>query len=119
MLAKLESGAGGYDVLIPSSYAVQVLKRNRELIGENTKLKTLQGNEGGTRQVNEGRNPPRQPARIDGTRRGAPATTTRSTLVENQSRRPAPTNNQQIRDQGSKGGFGVTDIAHTMEEDLV
>ncbi len=27
MLAKLESGAGGYDILVPSSYAVQALKR--------------------------------------------------------------------------------------------
>src|SRR5688572_10203217 len=27
MLAKLESGATGYDILVPSSYAVQALKR--------------------------------------------------------------------------------------------
>lgn len=32
MLAKLESGASGYDVLVPSSYAVQALKRKDMLL---------------------------------------------------------------------------------------
>ncbi|MBK1882743.1 spermidine/putrescine ABC transporter substrate-binding protein [Luteolibacter pohnpeiensis] len=42
MLAKLESGAGGYDILVPSSYAVTALKRKNLLQPlDHAKLKNL------------------------------------------------------------------------------
>jgi spermidine/putrescine transport system substrate-binding protein len=42
MLAKLESGASGYDILVPSSYAVQALRRKKMLMPlDHSKLKNL------------------------------------------------------------------------------
>ncbi len=42
MLAKLESGASGYDILVPSSYAVQALRRKKILMPlDHSKLKNL------------------------------------------------------------------------------
>ncbi|WP_265594036.1 spermidine/putrescine ABC transporter substrate-binding protein [Haloferula sp. BvORR071] len=42
MLAKLESGASGYDILVPSSYAVQALKRKGMILNlDHTKIPNL------------------------------------------------------------------------------
>ncbi len=101
-----------------TAIAEKVLARNRELVTENARLKS-QGN-GGKQPVTEGRVAPQGQQRIDGTRRAAQPVTSRPTIVENQDRRPAaPAQGGNIRQQGNKGGFGVTDIASQMDEDLL
>jgi hypothetical protein len=103
-----------------NAIAEKVLKRNRELVTENARLKNLHGDEP-TRPVSEGRGAPRSQAqRIDGGRKSGQATTTRSTLVENQVRRPAAADGEgNVRTAGNRNGFGVTDIASQMDEDLI
>lgn len=104
-----------------NAIAEKVLSRNRELVTENARLKS-QGGSVAKPAVTEGRGAPRgaAPQRIDGTRRAAQPATSRPTLVENQDRRPAaqPTPGA-TRQQGSKGGFGIADIAWVMDEDLI
>lgn len=106
-----------------NAIAEKVLGRNRQLVSENARLKSLHGGDGGAKPtVTEGRGAPRgQTQRVDGTRRAQQPATTRPTIVENQTRRPAPTPNGQnnTRTEGSRGGFGVGDIAATMDEELI
>ncbi len=98
----------------------KVLRRNRELVSENAKLRSQQGNGGPRQPVNEGRTRGNQPQRIDGSRQSSRPTTTRSTIVENQTRRPPTTNGQgNVKTQGSKNGTTVNDIAEGMDEDLI
>lgn len=104
-----------------NAIAEKVIQRNRLLVTENAKLRSNTG-DGGVRQtVAEGRGAPRgNGGRVDGTRRAAQPATTRPTIVENQTRRPAaPASNGNVRTEGNRGGFGVNDIASTMDEDLV
>jgi spermidine/putrescine-binding protein len=48
LLAKLQSGNSGYDVVVPSDYAVQILQRQR-LLSPSTRLKSQTWNETSTR----------------------------------------------------------------------
>lgn len=98
-----------------NAIAEKVLKNNRTLVAENARLKSLLGNKGAKRQpMTEGRGAPRG-QRIDASRRGGNPTTTRSTLVENQTRVPAAPTKTQVPAKG----FGVADIAANMDEDLI
>lgn len=92
----------------------KVMKQNRALTTENTKLKKkLQGSQ----TVSESRK--RKSGRIDGERkRGQEPTSTRHTLLENQDRRPAKPKSQPSV-TGTSTGFGIGDIASTMDDDLV
>jgi hypothetical protein len=102
-----------------NAIAEKVLSNNRKLVTENARLKALRGN-GGSPTVTEGRGAPRGQGKIDGGRRAAQPTTTRPTIVENQTRRPAPQPGQaNVRTEGNKGGYNVTDIAAMVDEDLV
>lgn len=99
-----------------NAIAEKVLQHNRELTTENARLKSQLG--GNRRPVAEGRGAkPNQ--RIDGSRNGARPTTSRPTIVENQDRRPATQPQPGNTRPASKGGFGVTDIAGSMDEDLI
>lgn len=102
-----------------NAIAEKVLSRNRELVAENARLKS-QGPGGLKPTVVEGRGAPRG-QRIDSTRRAAAPVTSRPTIVENQERRPAqaPVQGGNTRQAGGKNGFGVTDIASVMDEDLI
>lgn len=101
-----------------NSIAEKVLKHNRELTTENARLKSQLN--GARQPVAEGRGAPRGAQRIDGSRQATRPTTSRPTIVENQERRPAAQNQQgQTRPAASKGGFGVVDIAGSMDEDLI
>ena len=101
-----------------NTIAEKVLKRNRQLVSENAKLKALQNGNGETTVVESRVHG--QPQRIDGGRRTQQPTTTRSTIVENQTlRSPAKPAQNNTKVEGTRGGFGVNDIAATMDEDLV
>jgi len=93
-----------------NSIAESVLGRNRQLVKENARLKASSGKT--VRQVTEGR------TRIDGTRRTQQSTTTRSTIVENQTRRP-PVDAQPANVKTNTPGFRVADIAEIMDDDLI
>jgi hypothetical protein len=98
-----------------TAIAEKALKKNRELVTENTKLKKLSGETltEGTRQ--------RKPKgkRLDATRRQRrQPVSTRPTLVESQDRRP-PAKPKQPHVTGTGSGFGVGDIAANMDEDLI
>lgn len=100
-----------------NAIAEKVLTRNRELVTENARLKAQGGN--AKPAVAEGRGAPRG-QRIDSTRRANPPVTSRPTIVENQDRRPPATAQAgQTRQAGGKNGFGITDIASVMDDDLI
>lgn len=99
-----------------NAIAEKVLKHNRSLMTENARLKSTLKEDDAT--VVEGRVANRSVKRIDTTRRAAAPVTSRPTIVESQDRQPVkPRANSQTVANGQ--GFGVTDIAATMEEDLV
>lgn len=105
-----------------NAIAEKVLQRNRQLTSENARLKALQGGGGAARQsVTEGRSAARVSVqRVDGTRRSTTPTTTRPTIVESQTRRPAIASKQSnVRTEEARGGFGVGDIAANMDDDLI
>ncbi len=102
-----------------NALAERVLQRNRALMVENRRLHTLLKDHGGRAPVTESRTP-RPGQRIDTSRRAAQPVTSRPTIVENQDRRPAPNGTPgQTRVNGRQSGFGVTDIAANMDEDLI
>jgi len=97
-----------------TAIAEKALKKNRQLVTENTKFK-----ERGT--LSEGKRPKRKTRkqRLDTKRqRKSVPVSTRPTLVESQDRR-IPTKSKQSHVTGTGSGFGVADIAHTMDEDLI
>lgn len=101
-----------------NAIAEKVLQRNRQLVTENNRLKAQGGNGGQTREtVTEGRGAPRgQTRRVDQSRRAAQPQTSRPTIVENQTRRPAE---QPAAPQVRGAGYNVNDIAANMDEDLI
>ncbi len=103
-----------------TAIAEKVLKQNRQLATENAKLKkSLQE----ATVVTESRAPIAAPQarRIDTQRTAAAPTTPRPTILENQDRRPPVKKESNVRSSAPTGrlGFGVTDIAAHMDEDLI
>lgn len=97
--------------------AERALKKNRALVTENTKLK--ERIQSGT-VVSESRNGKRPTRRIDESRtQSRKPVSTRSTLLENQDRRPAPQRQTPQTVQTGKTGLGVDTIAESMDEDLI
>lgn len=95
-----------------TAIAEKVLRQNRALTTECARLKQ----NGAVVTESQHKAKSRQPHRIDGTRTNGQPSTTRPTIIENQTRRPAAPNTAPIK---SRGGFGVPDIAETMDEDLI
>lgn len=95
--------------------AEKVLQQNRQLTTENAQLKQRVG----ARPVNESRQAPARTNRIDSRRQStAQPVSTRPTLLENQDRRqPARSAQPNVTNTGRV--FGVTDIAATMDDDVV
>lgn len=107
-----------------SAIAERALKKNRELSAENVRLGKIVEGKRGRQPVTEGkRKRQRQDTRIDGQRnRGGRPVSTRSTIVENQDRRPpAKPANPHVAGTGtgSGQGYGVDDIAANMDDDLL
>lgn len=102
--------------------AEKVMKQNRELVTENTKLKKTIQPGPQRRTVSEGRQKG-SAQRIDGSRqRGQKPVSTRATILENQDRRPPqkPTSpHVSGTGNGGNGPIGVSDIAKSMDEDLI
>lgn len=95
--------------------AEKALKQNRALATENAKLKERLKN-----VVSESRQPNRQQRqRIDGSRQQqARPSSTRPTLFENQDRRP-PQKRQDSHVTNTNKGYGINEIAQSMESDLI
>lgn len=102
--------------------AEKALKQNRALTTENAKLKDSLKNAGST-TMTEGRQTaqPGKRNRIDQSRqKSRQPVTTRPTLLENQDRRPVPQRqNPQMTGTSNGNGYGIGDIAQTMDEDLI
>ncbi len=91
--------------------AEKVMKQNRALVTENTRLKeriqtggktmSESRQKGGTRRIDQSRSQSRKPV------------STRATILENQDRRPPKLQRSQ------NPVFGVANIANSMEEDLI
>jgi hypothetical protein len=98
-----------------TAIAEKIMKRNRALVAENGQLRQTRVQRPAV--TTEGRQ--QQPRRIDQSRRGGTPTTSRSTLVESQTRIPAqqPQPNN-VRTQFGNG-FAVDDIAAQMDTDLL
>ncbi len=101
-----------------NAIAEKVLRRNRQLVSENTRLKV-----GGVRRpMTEGKEV-NGSSRIDASRRAQSPTTTRPTIVENQTRRPPPKQtkpNERAEEPVGRGaGFGIDTIAAQMDEDVI
>lgn len=99
--------------------AEKALKRNRELA---TALQSVQEQRtGGSKQtVSEGKSQKRQSRRIDESRKGGRARSTRATLKESQDRRPpAKSNESNVTGTGTGNGFSIDNIAASIDEDLV
>ena len=91
-----------------TSIAESVLKKNRELATENTKLKKQ------LTTISEAKN---KGQKLDQRKRPAKPLSTRPTIVENQDRRPPARPKPQLATTGT--GFGINDIAGNMDEDLI
>ena len=97
-----------------TAIAEKVVARNRQLVVENSQLKT--GNTKQTPQrtpvVAENKN--RQTSRIDGSRAKGTTTTTRATILENQTRRPSePVQHK----QANQNPYSISSIAAQMEDE--
>jgi len=92
-----------------TSIAEKALKENRRLVTELTKSKQ-------TLQLAENKQS-RQPQRLDQNRKQTRSVSTRPTILENQDpRSPAKSTKPNVT---GTGGYGVTDIAEMIDEDLV
>ncbi len=91
-----------------TAIAESVLKKNRELATENSKLKKQLTTISESKQSGQ---------KLDQRKRPAKPRSTRPTIVENQDRRPPAKPKPQPAHAGT--GFGINDIAGTMDEDLV
>jgi hypothetical protein len=100
-----------------TAVAEKALKKNRQLATENARLKRHVSD---SQTVTEGRKS-KKSRRIDQDRRKSrQPVSTRPTLVESQERRP-PQKKQQshVSGTGNGSGYGITDIAAQVDEDLV
>lgn len=93
-----------------TAIAEKALKENRRLSTEIANLKKQQA------LVSESRSNAAQ--RIDNRKSGNAPATTRQTLLENQDRRPA-SRKESVTKNAPRNGFGVTDIASQMDDDLI
>ena len=91
-----------------TAIAEKVLRQNRQIVTENTSLKKRAES---SAPISEGRK------QLDTRKRSVQPVSTRATLVENQERRAPHRDTPLTRTNG--GGFGVTDIAAAIDEDLV
>jgi|2_EtaG_2_1085320.scaffolds.fasta_scaffold00165_2 hypothetical protein len=100
-----------------TAIAEKALKKNRVLATENAQLKKRRSG----KPVTEGKQ--KKSRRIDGTRKGArQPVSTRPTLVESQDRRPPKQKkNPHVSGTGNGqgNGYGISDIASQVDEDLV
>ena len=92
-----------------TAIAEKVLRQNRQLVTENTSLKKRVES---SAPISEGRNKP-----LDTRKRSVQPVSTRTTLVENQERKVPHRDTPLTRTNGT--GFGVTDIAAAIDEDLI
>jgi hypothetical protein len=101
-----------------TAIAEKALKRNRELV---TALQTVKEQAGSPRQaVAEGKSRSTQPRRIDTSRQGGQARSTRATLTESQDRRPPAKRSQpHVTNTGNGNVYTVESIAESLDEDLV
>lgn len=101
-----------------TAIAEKVLKQNRKLATENAQLKKSM-----QEVVSESRTTPDASSRrIDQVRKTATPVTSRPTILENQDRRPPVQKQPIVRSSepaSGRNGFGVTDIAAQMDEDLI
>lgn len=91
-----------------NAIAEKVLQRSREIIAENAKLKAIAAKP----TIAESHTRVAKPTRLDLNRKSTTPTTTRSTIVENQTRQPAP------QPKVNSQGFGINDIAAGIDEDI-
>jgi hypothetical protein len=103
-----------------TAIAEKALKRNRELT---TALQGVQSQKTGSQSVTEGRQQSGKKKggkRIDSSRNGGRARSTRATLKESQDRRPPAQSNQpNVTNTGNGNGFSIGNIADAIDEDLV
>jgi hypothetical protein len=91
-----------------TAIAEKVLRQNRQLVTENTSLKKRADS---SAPISEGRK------QLDTRKRSVQPVSTRTTLLENQERKTPHRDTPLIRTNGN--GFGVTDIAAAIDEDLI
>lgn len=97
-----------------TAIAEKALKQNRTLTTENTQLKRRMG-----KPVAESRQKNGKKRRIDTSRKGGQAQSTRATLTESQDRRPPAQSNQPNTKTAGNTDYSVGGIANRMDEDLI